>query len=101
MDTSASPLLYYNMKKEADLPRTYDSCPVSFMNKNDRAAAGFYFIFSKEGFDVHSAECRSGAGRLEMIPSPNTNAGSSLACSSKGTLPETFLSVLKPCRLWL
>jgi hypothetical protein len=48
MDTSASPLLYYNMKKEADRLRTSDSFPVSFVNKNDMAAAGFYFIGSED-----------------------------------------------------
>jgi E3 ubiquitin-protein ligase XIAP len=48
MDTSASPLLYYNMKKEADRLRTYDSWPVSFMDKNYMAAAGFYFVGSED-----------------------------------------------------
>jgi hypothetical protein len=36
------------MKKEADRLRTYDRWPVSFMNKNDMAAAGLYFMGSED-----------------------------------------------------
>jgi hypothetical protein len=41
--SSALPLQGLDMKKEADRLRTYERWPVSFMNKHDMAAAGFYF----------------------------------------------------------
>jgi hypothetical protein len=63
MDTSASPPLYYNMKKEADRLRTYDICPVSFVNKNDMAAAGFYFMGSEDR--VRCPLCGVQVGRWE------------------------------------
>jgi hypothetical protein len=43
MDISRLPLMDHKMMKEADRLKTNDSWPLSFMNKNDMAAAGFYF----------------------------------------------------------
>jgi hypothetical protein len=86
------------MKKEADRLRTYDRWPVSFVNKNDMAAAGFYFMGSEDTVRCHSVESRLGCGSLEITPSGNINVGASLAGSSKGTLLEIFLAVLTTSR---
>jgi hypothetical protein len=44
MDVSKGLFLDYEMMKEADRLKTFDNWPVSFISKNDMAAAGFYFL---------------------------------------------------------
>jgi hypothetical protein len=43
MDVSKLPLMDPMMKKHAARLKTYESWPLSFMDKNEMAAAGFYF----------------------------------------------------------
>jgi hypothetical protein len=101
MDTSTFPLLYYDMNKEADRLRTYDSWSVSFMKKNDMAAAGFYFMCIGNMVRCLFSVVQVGCWGPGDEPSPKMNAGASLTASPAGTLPETFLSVLTHCRVWL
>jgi len=52
-----------NMKSEADRRKTYEGWPVSFMDKNQLSAAGFYF--TNRGDVVRCAFCGVEVGRWE------------------------------------
>jgi hypothetical protein len=56
------------MKKEADRLRTYDRWPVSFVNTNELAAAGFSFIGSEDM--VRCPFCGMQVGRWEPGDDP-------------------------------
>jgi hypothetical protein len=62
---------------------------------------GFTVWVEKIGFDARSVQCNLGTGRLETNPSPLIDAGPRVVVSLVVTLPETFLSVLTPRRVWL
>jgi hypothetical protein len=57
-----------DMWKEADRLRTYDTWSVSFMNKNDLAAAGFYFTGREDV--VRCTFCGVQVGRREPGDDP-------------------------------
>lgn len=57
-----------DMKKEADRLRTYEKWPVSFMDKNDMSAAGFYFTDREDV--VRCAFCGVEVGRWEQGDDP-------------------------------
>jgi hypothetical protein len=68
MDVSKGRFLDYEMMKEADRLKTFDNWPVTFIRKNDMAAAGFYFLGREDLFDDRSTECRLETGAWRRSP---------------------------------
>ena len=74
-----------DMKKEADLLRTYERWPVYFMEKRTYQLLDFSSQTGKMWFVVHSVEWRLGGGSKEMTPSGTISFGANLVGSSMGS----------------
>jgi hypothetical protein len=91
MDISNAGFTDSEMMKEAGRLTTFDKWPVSFISKNDMAAAGFYFLGREDRVRCPFCGVQIGDWAPGDEPLSCHRRGAPSCGFALGTLPETFL----------